>query len=189
MFLHRVAEFAGAALSTTYFLALLIKAQPAEHAGYNGLGALLVVLLLAVLAAAGAATLHLRWMALAAVRRRATTVAVVEMRSRGAGAQAHSTVINPAWGEEAEEGAGARVAELETELQTVKREHSRDASARIAAELKKAASQAQAAHDAELEKAQAVHDAELEEAATALQAERERSAVLMAELAQLKKDE
>ena len=180
-----MAEFAGAALSTTYFVALLIKAQPAEHAGYNGLGALLVVLLLAVLAAAGAATLHLRWMALAAVRRRATTVAVVEMRSRGAGAQAHSTVINPAWGEEAEEGAGARVAELETELQTVKREHSRDASARIAAELKKA----QAAHDAELEKAQAAHDAELEEAATALQAERKRSAVMMAELAQLKKDE
>ena len=184
MFLHRVAAFAGAALSTTYFVALLIKAQPVEHAGYNGMGVLLVVLLLAVLAAAGAATLHLRWMALAAVRRRATTVAVVEMRSRGANAQARSTVINPAWGEEAEEGAGARVAELETELQTVKREHSRDASARIAAELK-----AQAAHDAELEKAQAVHDAELEEAATALQAERERSAVLMAELAQLKKDE
>ena len=169
-----MAEFAGAALATTYFVALLIKAQPAEHDGYNGMGALLVVLLLAVLAAAGAATLHLRWMALAAVRRRATTVAVVEMRSRGAGAQAHSTVINPAWGEEAEEGAGARVAELETELQTVKREHSRYASARIAAEL---------------EKAQAAHDAELEEAATALQAERERSAVMMAELAQLKKDE
>jgi cytochrome b len=153
-----VAEFAGAALAATYYVALLIKAQPAEHAGYSGLGALLVVLLLAVLAAAGAATLHLRWMALAAVRWRA----MVEMRSRGAGAQAHSTVINPAWGEEAEESAGARVAELETELQAVKREHS---------------------------KAQAAHDAELEEAATALQAERERSAVMMAELAQLKKDE
>ena len=182
MLVHRVAEFAGAALSTTYFVALLIKAQPAEHAGYDGLGVLLVVLLLAVLAAAGAATLHLRWMALAAVRRRATTVAAVEMRSRGAGAQPRSTVINPAWEEEAEEGATARVTKLETELQAVKREHAKYTSARIAAELEKR----EEAHATALEEAQLEHEKREEAHATELEAARAHATAAEAEAAQAK---
>jgi hypothetical protein len=173
---NRMADAAGAALSLTYDLTLLVKASPLAQ-DQDALGALLIVLLVFVLCAGVTAVWAMRRQALAVLRKEQTLVAAGE-DGMAMGELPSSVIANPAYEvddyAEEESGASERVTQLEAELAATKREHSKYTSARIAAELEKA----HAAH--------AVHPAEL-------QAERERSAAeadeLRAELAQLKKDE
>jgi hypothetical protein len=191
---NRMAEAAGVALSLTYYLTLLIKAAPLAQ-DQEALGVLLILLLVFVALAGVAAVVAMMRQTKAMLHKKkmmkggqTDEAPAIEMSERAPS----SVVSNPAYedqdqGDDEEEGgAGPSNAELQAELASVKREHSKYTSVRIAAELKKA----QAAHVAELEKVQAAHAAGLEKA---LQAERERGAAeaghLRAELAQLKKEE
>jgi hypothetical protein len=198
---NRMADAAGAALSLTYYLTLLIKASPLAK-DQEALGVLLIMLLVFVMLASIAAVFAMKRQAQAVlskggmVGRQARVATDIEMQS--------SVIANPAYETDCDEersgggaaGADARVAELEAEMAAAKREHSKYTSARIAVELEKA----QAAHAKESEKSLAAlvaQVAESEKAQAALAAELQAERVsrtteagqLRAELAQLKKDE
>jgi len=184
---NHMADAAGVALSLTYYLTLLVKAEPLAK-DKDALGVLLIVLLVFVLGAGIAAVWAMRRQALAVLRKKQTRAAASEdgASSVEMGELPSSVIANPAYevddDAEEESGASERVAQLEAELAATKREHSKYTSARIAAELEKA----HAAHAARTAELRAQMQAQV-------QAERERSAAeadeLRAELAQLKKDE
>jgi hypothetical protein len=180
---NRMADAAGAALSLTYYLTLLVKTSPLAQ-DQDALGALLIVVLVFVGLAGIIAVMAMRRQTEMVLRKnramggqQADEAPAVEMGEM----PSSSVVANPAYevdDEEAHVGGDQRVAQLEAELAAAKREHSKYTSARIAAELEKV----QAAHATELqlerekaEQAQRDHSAETEQ--------------LRAELAQLKKDE
>jgi hypothetical protein len=184
---NRIADAAGAALSLTYFLTLLIKVEPLVQEG--AIGILLIILLLFVAAACIAALVAMKRQAGVVLRK--TEKKKKGQRAPGVSQEGpsiemtelpSSVVTNPAYevnDDEEEKSDADSVAELKAELAKTKREHSKYTSARITAEL---------------EKAQAAHAMELKEAvANSLQVEREHTAreaaALRAELAQLKKQE
>jgi hypothetical protein len=176
---NRLQTLALASLFGTYFIGLLIKVQPS--AGQSGqFAALLTGLSLVVAIGAGLNTgVHAAKKAkkastalLARQTKRSDDEQSVEMDNMGGGAGAAAvTMSNPAY----EEGEAGTAEALKAELASVKRDHAKYTSARIAAEL---------------EKVQVAHAAELQ---AELRQERERSAAeateLRAELAQLKKEE
>jgi hypothetical protein len=174
---NSMADAVGVALSLTYFLTLLIKAAPLAQ-DKEALGVLLIVLLLFVALASILAVRALKRQTLLVLRKKqartaaaagddgAASIEMVELPSSG--------IANPAYEVDDEEEEDS-VAALKAEMASMKREHSKYTSARIAAELQKA----QAAHAAELEEAQARRSAEVAEAVGAL-------AEAKAELAQLK---
>jgi len=176
---NRLQTLALASLFGTYFIGLLIKVQPS--AGQSGqFAALLTGLSLVVAIGAGLNTgVHAAKQAkkastalLARQTKRSDDEHSVEMDNMGGGAgAAAATMANPAY----EEGEAETAEALKAELASVKRDHAKYTSARIAAEL---------------EKVQVAHAVELQ---AELRQERERSAAeateLRAELALLKKDE
>jgi hypothetical protein len=179
---NRMADAVGVTLSLTYYLTLLIKAAPLAQ-DQEALGVLLIMLLVFVVIACIATVVAMRGHAKAVLCKNQAMKGqqVDEAHAVEMGERAPSSVVsNPAYAVDDEDDDGETdaaadgVAALKAEMASMKREHSKYTSARIAAELEKA----HAAH--------AVHTAEL-------QAERERSAAeadeLRAELAQLKKDE
>jgi len=189
-----MADGAGAALSLTYFLTLLVKAFPVAK-DKGALGALLLLLLVFVALACAVALVAMRrqtaWL-LRKKRASSSAVALVELgelpsssettpRANEAGeGSTVSGVAEHAHGPEELGASELRVVELQAEMASMKREHAKYTSARIVAER---------------EKAQA-HAAEVEAAAKALQVsqvERERAseeaATLRAELVQLKKND
>jgi hypothetical protein len=107
---NRLADATGAALSLTYYSALLIKARPVSK-GNAGLGALLVLILVLVVIAGLVALWRMRKMGLEALR-----PGTIEMQAFA------SSVSNPAYGESAMETAidesdTARVRELQNDKQ------------------------------------------------------------------------
>jgi hypothetical protein len=173
MYKNRMADAAGAALSLTYYLTLLVEASPLAK-DQEALGVLMILVLCFVLLAGIFALVAMKGQVvlLSGRKARQSSVSVdIEMRAMP------PSVTNPAYEVEEDESKANSVAELKAnsvaelkaELATAKCEHAKYTSARIAAEL---------------EKVQAVHDAELEKAVAA---GRDEAAQLKAELAQLKK--
>jgi hypothetical protein len=192
---NRIADAAGMALSLTYFITLLIKVQPLVQE--SALGVLLILLLVFMAVACIAALVAMKRQAAVVLRtkkkmqgRLAAGAAGEDDDDDGGGAGSiemgelpSSDIANPAYVDEDDEDEDEdSVAALKAELASVKREHAKYTSARIAAELEKA----QAAHEAELRAEREDH-----ERSSAAQVERSaaEAAVLRAELAQLKKEE
>jgi hypothetical protein len=143
---NRMADVAEAALSLTYFLTLLIKASPLTD-DHKALDVLLIMLLLFVLFAGFMAI----WMIAQQAKKEpektkgrqkdglSAAVEMSEMCSKcGLARTQHtmsSSVTNPAYEEQDNKHAekdNARITELEAELKSVKREHSKCTSARTA---------------------------------------------------------
>jgi hypothetical protein len=192
---NRLQTLALASLFGTYFIGLLIKVQPS--AGQSGqFAALLTGLSLVVVIGAGLNTgVHAAKKAkkaaglLARQTKRSDDEQSVEMDVVGGAADAvAATMSNPAY----EEGEADTADALKAEMASMKREHAKYTSARIAAELEKA-QEAHAAHETELKaELQAERqerersDAEAERSAAKARAE---TTELRAALARLKKDE
>jgi hypothetical protein len=170
---NRLQTLALASLFGTYFIGLLIKVQPSAGQSDQFAALLTVMSLVVVLGAVintGAHVAKKTSGLLARQTKRSDDEQGVEMSSIGG--TAAPTMTNPAYEEVEAETAEA----LKVEMTSMKREHAKYTSARIATELEKA----QVAHAADAERVQAAHDAELEKA---VQVERG----LRTELAQLKK--
>jgi hypothetical protein len=146
---NRLQTLALASLFGTYFIGLLIKVQPS--AGQSGqFAALLTVMSLVVVLGAvintGAHVAKKTSGLLARQTKRSDEEQGVEMSSIGGAAGAAApTMTNPAY----EEAEAETTEALKAEMASMKRDHAKYTSTRIATELEKA----QVVHDAELEKA------------------------------------
>ena len=175
VYANRMEHAASAALSSTYFVTLLLAVRQGESESpvASGLGVLLFMLLAFVLLAGVCAVLAMRLYAKEEIEAKKNKIlgkGELEMqymprRSTNADDATH---LNPAYDQSTEDpadvaGARARVAELEAQIRSV-HERAEYTSTRIAAEVMRI----QAHHAVNLEQVRAAHSAEVEELRTAL---------------------